>query len=130
MKPLLLAVTLLLHLATHGLAKTRPLPDVPPSALTVAQVLDIARRELGSNGDTVILVGVDWCKTSQFQPRYTTGGEFFELRQNPDEYCWFVTYLDKKADPALPADRQKFREMTVIRIKNDGTAHRLGYIRT
>jgi len=130
MKALLLAALLSLPFVPHSLAKTRPLPDVPPSALTVTQVLDLARKELGNNADAVILVGVDWCKTSQFQPRYTTGGEFYELHQNPDEYCWFVTYLDKKADPSLPAHQQKFREMTVLRIKNDGTVHRLGMVRT
>lgn len=129
MKPLLLFIFLTLPFVHHGFAKTKPLPDVPPSALTVAQVLDIARKELGSNADAVILVGVDWCKTAQFQPRYTTGDGYPDLEEKSGEYCWFITYLDKKADPTQPADRPKFREITLIRIQNDGTAHILPFER-
>jgi hypothetical protein len=130
MKTKLLTLLLLLPFLGHGLAKTNALPDVPVPALSVDKVLAIAQKALGRNPDAVMLVGVDWCQTSKFRPRYSTGGGYHDLETNPQEYCWFVTFIDKKADPNLPADGQKFREITLIRIRNDGTAQILIETRT
>jgi len=129
MKSPLLTLVLVLQLLGHGMAATALLPDVPPPALSVEQVLAIAQKELGRNPNEVILVGIDWCPAAKFRPRYTTGGSYRDLESNSPEYCWFVTYLDRKTDPTLPADRQKFREITLIRIQNDGTARILPFER-
>ncbi|MEP6669112.1 MAG: hypothetical protein ABJF10_08170 [Chthoniobacter sp.] len=127
MKAPLLILLLLLQLLSPGMAVTVPLPDVPPPALSVERALAIAEKTLGRNPSEIMLVGVDWCPPSKFQPRYTTGGSYPDLEKKSGEYCWFITFLDKKADPTQPADHQKFREITLIRIQNDGTAHILPF---
>lgn len=131
---LLIFAALLLFLG-RSLAATALLPDVPVPALTPDKILAIAQKELGSHADELTLVGIEWCQSSRFKPRYSTGGGWPELDQNPGEYCWFITFVEKPGPhspvPRAPAAAGKpFRDVVILRVKNDGTPHFLMQIRT
>jgi hypothetical protein len=130
MKTRLLSLLFVLQFLGQCFAKTNALPDVPEPALTAEQVLAIGKDTLGENSSDVILVGMDWCLSSQFRPRYSTGTDFPDLHKGPAEYCWFLTYIDRRPNPHLPPARQKFGEVTVIQIGSDGKGRILPWIRT
>lgn len=130
MKTRLLALLFALQFLAQSFAKTNALPDVPEPALTTEQALAIGKDFLGQNAGDFLLVGMDWCLPSQFRPRYSTGADFPDLRKGPAEYCWFITYIDRKPNPRLSPARQKFGEVTVIQIGSDGKGRILPWIRT
>jgi hypothetical protein len=119
--------------ALHAQNVDARLTAVPLPTLSAAKAVDIAnelkRKQSGSGNFTV--VAIDWCKSSEFQPRYSDGSDM-SVRGGKDEYAWFVTYLE----PA-PADIQKLvwwqsglRRVSVIRIRDNGTADFMLGIRT
>lgn len=98
------------------------LPDIPRPKLSATQAMAIAERLGTPAGYT--LVAVDWCKASDFKPRYSDGTQWSPGSDHPDDYSWFLTYVFKDAD----IDRveksigvtHEFNSVAVVRIEDDG----------
>jgi len=107
----------------------------PLPKLSVAEALGIA-KELMRNppaaypwarSDNYTIVAIDWCKASDFQPRFTDGSTWSVL-DDKDAYAWFVTYLEPNQD-IQTRDRAP-RSVWIIRIKDNGKADFMVGIRT
>jgi len=122
MKTLFIAALISVQMFECCRAGTSILPEIPSPKLTPMQALSIAGH-LMHNATNYVVVGLDWCKSSTFQPRlgdgtYNPGGD------DPDEYSWFVTFIYKDA----ATDRQlrtmnisrHFNSVLIERIKDNG----------
>jgi hypothetical protein len=107
------------------------LAAVPLPTLSAAEALDIA-KELKRNpphayhwagSDNYTVVAIDWCKSSDFRPRFSDGSNWL-VRDDQDAYAWFVTYLEAPHGPS------PIRSVGIIRIKNNGKADFMVGIRT
>jgi len=101
--------------ATAGL---KALPEIPMPALTAEQALAVAQRKV--NSSAYVLVGLEWAKASEFQPRVSDGTDWHAL-DSIDEYSWFVTYVFRDERVAALHPEQPFNSVSVLRIKPDGT---------
>ena len=121
---LLLAATFVTSLIRPGSAGVAVLPEIPVPRLAPAQVLAIAQQRIGTATDYT-LVGLDWRKSSDFQPRFSDGTQYSPADDQPDEYSWFVTYVyrDREMDEAYRKMRivRRFNAVRVLRIKADGS---------
>ena len=90
------------------------LAAVPMPTLTVTQVLEIAKQRM-SDSKNYTVVGLDWCKASEFQPRYNDGTQYSPANDHANEYSWFLTYV--YPDPLRP----NYKAVFVLRIKPDGS---------
>ena len=120
----LLAATLVTSLTHSGAAGVAVLPEIPVPKLAPAQVLAIAQQRIGTATDYT-LVGLDWYKSSDFQPRFSDGAHYSPAHDQPGEYSWFVTYVyrDKQTDEAFKKMGivRRFNAVRVLRIKADGS---------
>jgi hypothetical protein len=84
--------------------------------LSAAEALDIAnklrRSRTPSDGSTI--VAIDWCKSSDFRPRYVDGSDYMGL--NNDTYAWFITYIEPLNGPA------HVRSIAIVRVYDNGRA--------
>jgi len=123
-KKVLVAVALLFccvgwMLAGRSQASVKPIQNidaalaaVPLPKLTAAEVLDIAKKLTDGRAPFGIstIVAIDWCKSSDFRPRYVDGADLLGL--NNDKYAWFVTNIEPPSGPA-PAH---VRSVAIVRI--------------
>jgi hypothetical protein len=86
--------TLCAAVSGHVIAGLGVLPPIPVPKLTAAQAMAIAQAHLGNDPARCTLVGVDWHKAADFQPRFAVASRFL-ANDHPDDYSWFVTYVYK-----------------------------------
>ncbi|HXR48620.1 MAG TPA: hypothetical protein VN784_14385 [Candidatus Limnocylindrales bacterium] len=120
MKTFILIAIFITQLAGYGDAVTVPLPEIPAPELTAPQVLAIAQQHLGSSTNYT-LVSIDWCKASDFQPRYSDGTDYSPGNDEPNGYSWFITYVYRDEQMAKAfGGKSRFNSVLVMRIKDDG----------
>ncbi len=99
------------------------LPEVPVPKLTATQALAIAQKRL-SNAKNFTLVGIEWCKASDFKPRFSDGTQYSPGNDHADEYSWFVTYVYRDEEVADAFKKmgitRQFNAVSIVRINNDG----------
>ena len=126
MRKSLLTTVFFTQLIGHCMAGLGILPEIPIPKLAVEKVLSIANQTMRpvSGVTDLTLVGIDWCKSSEFKPRFSAGNIAYTPGQDhPDEYSWFLTYVSK--DERLPKASQisyqnRFNSVNILRIKDDG----------
>jgi len=137
-RKILVAVVLLFccvgwMLAGRSQASVKPIQNidqalaaVPLPKLSAAEALDIANKLRHSRApfDISTIVSIDWCKSSDFRPRYVDGADLVGL--DNDAYAWFVTYIEPPNGPA-PAH---VRSVVIVRVYDDGQAAFIARIRT
>lgn len=119
-------------LAGRSQASVKPIQNidqalaaVPRPNLSAAEALDIANKlRHRAPSDISTIVAIDWCKSSDFRPRYVDGADLVGL--DNDAYAWFVTYIEPPNGPA-PAH---VRSVAIVRVYNDGQAALIARIRT
>ena len=118
-KTLRLATLFVALLVTRVIAGLGMLPPIPVPKLTAAQAMAIAQAHLGPDSARYTLVGVDWHKSSDFQPRFAVA-QYTPANDHPEEYSWFMTYVYR--DNLVPGTEatQPFTAEHVIRIRDDG----------
>ncbi len=89
-------------------------PDVPPAKLTAVEALELANKQIPKDAPLRV-VAIEWCQTSKFQPRISDGTQY-DFQEAPEEWSWFVTFVDAKPDMA----RNPF-PVHVIRVRNNRT---------
>ena len=92
------------------------LAALPVPKLSAAEALDRANKLWRSRrgSDTSTVVAIEWCKSSDFWPRYVDGSDYVGL--NNDTYAWFITYIEPANGPA------HVRSVAIIRVYDDGEA--------
>jgi hypothetical protein len=117
MKILLTAfiVALLLGNVSAGITA---LPDIPKPKLSAFGAILVAEKILAKSPQAYQIVGVDWAQASTFQPRDRGDLIFSPGKDDPNAYCWFVSYAYHDPDKANP---RPFNAIGVVRINNDGT---------
>jgi hypothetical protein len=99
------------------------LATVPLPTVSAAEALDIAKKlkrnppagYRWARSDNYSIVAIDWCKSSDFKPRFSDGSNWSVL-DDKDAYAWFVTYLEP------PQGYPGTRSVSIIRIKDNGKA--------
>lgn len=133
MKTLLLTTMFVTQLIGHCVAGLAVLPEIPVPKLTASQALAIAQQQM-TNATGFTLVGIEWCKSSAFQPRFNDGTHWWPGDDHPDEYSWFVTYVykDEQLDERMRriGIKRRFNEVCVIRVRDDGQIGRFDGFRT
>src|SRR5882672_11259277 len=130
MKILFLTAVISMHLATRWAAVLLDLPEIPVPTLAVTNVLAIAQQHVPSGFSNCTLVAVEWCKASEFQPRYSDGTHFSSDTDDPNEYCWFLTYVyTNKRLPKGDGGKRRFNSVFVLRVKDNGTIRPLAGFR-
>lgn len=109
-------------MTSHCIAGTSLLPEIPTPKLKVAEVLRIFEH-VTHDSTNLIVVGIDWHKASDFQPRLG-GPHYSPGSDHPDDYSWFVTYAytDERTDKELRklGIKRQYNTVGVVRIKDDG----------
>jgi hypothetical protein len=82
--------------------------------LETTRVIEIARRRVSALKNYT-LVGIDWCRASEFKPRFSDGTDYSPGNDQPNDYSWFLTYM--YPDPGRP----NYKKVLVVRIKPDGS---------
>ncbi len=100
------------------------LAAVPMPTLAATRVLQIAQQRM-KGLENYTLVGLDWCKASEFKPRFSDGITYSPLNDQPNEYSWFLTYVGPDPQPGYP----NVKAVRVLRIKPDGSVGVLGSAR-
>jgi len=122
MKAVVLTIFFAAQLTSRCIAGTSLLPEIPTPKLNAADVLGIFGR-VTHNSTNLIVVGIDWYKSSDFQPRLG-GPHCSPGNDHPDEYSWFVTYVytDERTDKELRklGIKRQYNTVGVFRIKDDG----------
>jgi hypothetical protein len=100
------------------------LAAVPLPTLNAAEALDIANKyKRRDPADNSTIVAIDWCRSSDFQPRFSDGTSW-NVPDNNDKYAWFVTYIDPKYGPF------HVRTIVIVRVYDDGKVGSMIGIRT
>lgn len=101
------------------------LANVPVPTVSAAEALAIATKLIKHNppaayrwahSDNYTIVAIDWCKSSDFEPRFSDGSDWHVLNDK-DAYAWFVTYLEPTQGYSGTT-----RSVGIIRIKDNGKA--------
>src|SRR6266404_9170024 len=112
----LVAVTILALAVLVVHAITLKLPPIPTPKLGVGDAVKVVNDYFRTNGWTEeFLVGVDWCRADQFQPRLRDGGQYI-IDDAKEEWSWFFTYVGS----GLGARTNEFSEVNVVRLRNNG----------
>jgi hypothetical protein len=123
MKTFILTTILVALLIGHCMAGTAVLPEIPAPKLTASQAIEVAKQRMGDSTNFT-LVGIDWCKSSTFQPRFNDGTQYSPGKDHPDDYSWFLTYVykDDQMEKGLTGMgiKRQFNAVHVIRVKDDG----------
>jgi len=99
-----------------------PVPSIPPPSLTMAKALEIATTG-HKEPDDFILISADWAKASTFTPRVSDGATYSTMKDDPDGYSWFFTYVrDKRHFNNKTPMEDYFGFARVTRIKDNGKA--------
>jgi hypothetical protein len=121
MKIPFLTAILITQLFGHSVAGTYLSPDTPVPKLSMTQMLSIAEKHRPKDA---LLVGVEWCRSSDFQHR-ALGSYFIPPYAQPNAYSWFLTYVYKNEefDKELKSRgiSQRFNSFFVVRLMDDGT---------
>jgi hypothetical protein len=122
MRTLLLAIFIITQHLGQCVAGTSVIPEIPVSKLGLSKALAIFRHQMHTPTKYCV-IGIDWCKASEFQPRIGDA-RWYPGRDHPNEYSWFVTYLfkDEQREQELKQSgiQQRFNVVLVMRIKDDG----------
>ena len=136
MKILPLIIGILISVQSPSFAILLSIPDVPVSKTTAIEAIAIAQKQV-KNDPKLVLVGIDWCQASSFQPRISDGTQYHAMDDDPTGYSWFITYVykDEQMEKEFeklgsPKINIKYNSVLVIRIKNDGSIGRLIGTRT
>jgi hypothetical protein len=120
-------------LAGRSQASVKPIQNidealaaVPLPKLSAAEALDIAKKLTDSRAPFGIstVVAIDWCKSSDFHPRYVDGADLLGL--NNDKYAWFITYIE----PPSGLAPVHVRSVAILRIYDNGHADIVAKVRT
>jgi hypothetical protein len=127
-----------IYISTHVscFAILLSIPDVPIPKTTAVEAVAIAQKQI-KNNPKLVLVAIDWCRASSFQPRISDGTQYHAVDNDPNGYSWFITYvykdeqLEKEFEKlGSPKRDVKYNSVLVIRVKDDGSIGRLIGART
>jgi len=136
MKKLFLTTFFATQLIGYCFGAVAPLPEIPAPKLSAADALAIAQRHESKSTHNLVLVAVNWCKPSVFQPSFSDGTTYSPGNDHPDEYSWFVTYVYTDEHMAEfnrkmgLKEKSRFNSVLVIRIKDDGQVGSFVGVRT
>jgi len=100
MKTLPFIIGILISLQSSSFAILLSIPDVPVPKTTAVEAIEIAQKQI-KNDPKLVLVGIDWCQASSFQPRISDGTQYHSMDDDPNGYSWFITYIYNKDDGSI-----------------------------
>jgi hypothetical protein len=131
-----LVLASILTLGASSYRATSILPPIPRPKLTAGQAIEIAQKSFKSDPLKLLLVAVDWYKSSEFQPRFSDGTQWQPVNDHPNDFSWFVTFAYKDPEIAKWLEKhpdgptREFTSSTIVRVKDDGTIGEMVGVRT